>query len=162
MSGHPAPLARGKLAVCIIVSTAIIGMLAAGATSANEVVDSGSISDIVLEANDGGFYLIFYDARRDARVTSGTVIFYKKMIRLKDAPKMEGRGINQQIVMERVEYEEYEPMAEKVFGESDFRRVKIEVGEPAMALPVKLPGVKQGDRIRMEFGDIRKDVVIGY
>jgi hypothetical protein len=40
--------------------------------------------------------------------------------------------------------------------------VRIVPGEGAMALPVKLPGVVRGDRIRMEFGSIRKDVVVGW
>jgi hypothetical protein len=31
-----------------------------------------------------------------------------------------------------------------------------------MALPVKLPGVAAGDQIKIEFGNVRKDIVVGY
>jgi hypothetical protein len=94
----------------------MLGLLAAGEAAAQKAVGGGAVSDIVLEADNGGFYAIFYDADRNARVTAGTVTFYRKAVKFKDMPRMEGRGINQQIAMERVEYEEYEPVVQKTFG----------------------------------------------
>lgn len=139
--------------LAIVVSASALGQ---------SEVDASRVSDIVLEANNGGFHVIFYDAARKACATSGTVAFSKKIVRLRDVPKMEGRGVNQQIIMERKTYEEYEPLFRKTFSASDFRKVSIGVGEGAMALPVKLPGVSHGDQIRMECGNVRKDVVVGY
>lgn len=144
------------------IAIGVLAVLISGSSSGQAEVDAGRVSDIVIEANDGGFHAIFYDAARKLCVTSGAIIFSKKIVRLRDVPKMEGRGVSQQIVMERQTYEEYEPLLEKSFSAGDFRKVSVGVGEGRMALPVKLPGVAHGDQIKIEFGNVRKDVVVGY
>lgn len=149
-----------KLRIGVLVG--ILVVLLTGSALGQAEVDANRIKDIILEGNNGGFHLIFYNSGRNACITSGSVSFYKKAVKLKDVPKMEGRGINQQIVMERNTYEEYEPVMKKTFKASDFRRVKTGIGEGAMALPVKLPGVTRGDQIRIKFGNVRKDIVVGY
>lgn len=146
--------------ICVVAG--IFAMAVSASALGQSEVDAGRVSDIVLEANNGGFHAIFYDTARKVCVTSGTIIFSKKVVRLKDVPKMEGRGVNQQIIMERQTYEEYEPLLNKAFGAGDFHKVSIGVGEGRMALPVKLTGVAHGNQIKIEFGNVRKDVVVGY
>lgn len=146
----------------IVLLTCILSVLVPGAALGQDEIDAGRVSDIILEPNNGGFHVIFYGPADKMCVTSGAITFSKKIVKLRDVPKTEGRGINQQIVMERQVYEEYEPLVKKTFGAGDFRKVSVGVGDGAMALPVKLPGVAHGDQVRMEFGNVRKDVVIGY
>ena len=140
----------------------ILAVVLTGSALAQEEVDPSIVSDIILEGNNGGFHLIFYDLSRNTCVTYGSVIFYKKAMRIRDVQKMEGRGIDQQIVMQRQAYEEYELLLKKVFNPSDFRKLRVGVGKGAMALPVKLPGVAAGDQIKIEFGNVRKGIVVGY
>ena len=149
-----------KLRIEVLIGVLVV--LISGSALGQSEVDAGRVSDIVLEANNGGFHAIFYDAARKPCVTSGDITFSKKIVRLRDVPKMEGRGVNQQIIMERQTYEEYELLFKEAFNAGDFRKVSIGVGEGRMALPVKLPGVAHGDQIKIEFGNVRKDVVVGY
>ena len=139
-----------------------MGMLLAVTATAQKAFAGSLVDDIVLEANKGGFHVVFYDTKRKVCDASGTIVFYKKVVRFRDVPRMEGRGVNQQIVMERVETEDYEPLVRLAFSEADFRKVRMAAGESGLALPVKLPGVKRDDQLKMEFGDIRKEVVVGY
>ncbi len=113
----------------------IFAVMLAGNVSGQDEVDASRVSDIVIEANNGGFHAIFYDPARKACVTSGTIIFSS---------------------------EEHKPLLKKSFSAGDFRKVSIGIGEGRMALPVKLPGIAHGDRIKIEFGNVRKDVVVGY
>ncbi len=148
--------------VRIVALVGILAVLLTGIALGQEEVAPSGVSDVVLEGNNGGFHLIFYDLSRNACVTYGSVIFYKKAMKIRDVQKMEGRGLDQQIVMDRQIYEEYEPLLKKIFNPSDFRKLRVGVGRGAMALPVKLPGVAAGDQIKIEFGNVRKDIVVGY
>lgn len=124
-------------------------------------VDSSDIVDVRIHFSDGGAYLIFIDGKGDANTTSGRVAFYRQTTRFRDAPKMVGRGVDQQIVAERVPVETFEPIMAKDFDPSDFQDRKTPAGRSCPVLPVNLP-VRGQEVIRIEFGLLRRDVAVDH
>ena len=145
----------------MVMVTAMVLSAAAG-VSAQETVSGSSVADIAVNIRDGNSYIVFYDAAGSACVTSGDIVIYKKVIRFRDVVKMEGRGIHQQFVRERVPYEEYGVAVQKDFGAGDFKEILTARGKKIAVLPLSLPGVIRGESVRVVFGRIEKTITAGY
>lgn len=137
-------------------------VLAAGNVSAQEAVSGALVSDIDVRIQDDDSYVVFYDDAGRPCATSGEIVIYKKVIRFRDQVKMEGRGIDQQFVRERVPYEDYGIAVRKGFTASDFKERRTAGGRTLVVLPLALPGVSRGESVRVVFGDIEKTVTAGY
>ncbi|MCM8790469.1 MAG: hypothetical protein NC938_02060 [Candidatus Omnitrophica bacterium] len=124
---------------------------------------SGSIiTDIDVHIEDNNSYVIFYDNSGNECAASGSIIIYKTMLKFRDKVKMEGRGINQRFVTERVPYEEYGVAARQSFDQADFKHMQTKKGRKILALPIRLPDVRRGDAVKVVFGRIEKEVTAGY
>ena len=145
-----------------VVIAVIIIVCAAGALSAQETVAAALVSDIDVRMRDSGSSVIFYDGAGNPCMAAGTITVYKTIIRFRDQVKMEGRGVNQQFVRERVPYEEFGVAARQSFTADDFKEIKTARGKKIVALDLNVPGIRRGETVRVVFGVLEKTVTAGY
>ncbi len=148
--------------VRVMTLIAAVTLSVAVGVSAQGAVSSSSVADIDVNIRDGNSYVIFYDGAGNACITSGDIVIYRKVIRFRDEVKMEGRGIHQQFVRERVPYEEYGVAVQKNFSADDFKEILTTRGKKIVVLPLALPGTSRGESVRVVFGRIEKTITAGY
>ena len=136
------------VARCAMMAGIVI-VCGVGALRAQESVDAALVTDIDVRVRDHGSSVIFYDAAGRPCVTSGTVTVYKTIIRFRDGVKMEGRGVNQQFVRERVPVEEFGVAARQSFTPADFKEIVTGRQEPLRALMSRRVKLVKGSQLKL-------------